>query len=63
LDKFIDKVEVSVDGTVIDSDVSLDRDELTLTFDEQEIAINKNSTFTVSATLKDFDEFGATVNL
>ena len=63
LDKFIDEVEVLVDGKAIKAKASLKRDELTITFDEQEIAINKNSTFTVNVTLKDFDEFGADINL
>ena len=63
LDKFVDEVEISVDGKAINSKASVKRDELTVTFDDQEIAINKNSTFTVSVSLKDFDEFGSTVNL
>ena len=63
LDKFVDEVEVLVDGKKISSKASLKRDELTVSFDEQEIAINKNSTFTVNVTLKDFDDFGALVRL
>jgi hypothetical protein len=56
LSKFVDEVEVSVDGTAVKTKSSIKRDELKLSFDEQEIAINKSSTFTVSATLKDFDD-------
>ena len=63
LAKFVDEVEVLVDGKAIDSKASLKRDELKVSFADQEIAINKNSTFTVNVTLKDYDEFGSIVNL
>ncbi len=63
LNEFVDDVEVLVDGKAINSKFTAKRDELRVSFDEQEIAINKNSTFTVNVTLKDFDEFGSTVVL
>jgi hypothetical protein len=42
---------------------SLKNDELKVSFDDQEIAINKNETFTVKVSIsEDFDQFGDTIN-
>jgi hypothetical protein len=63
LKEFVDNVELLVDGKAIDSKFTTKKDELRVSFDEQEIAINKSATFTVNVSLKDFDEFGANVKL
>jgi hypothetical protein len=63
LSKFVDEVLVSVDGKEINAKSSVKRDEIKLSFDGQEIAINKSSTFTVSVTLKDFDDLGSAIKL
>jgi hypothetical protein len=56
LTKYVDEVEVTVDGKAIKTKSSIKKDELKLSFDEQEIAINKSATFAVNVTLKDFDD-------
>ena len=63
LDKYVDEVEVLVDGKSVKSKASLKRDEIKVSFDDQEIAINKSSTFTINVTLKDFDDLGAAIKL
>ena len=64
LDEFVDKVIVSVDGTEVRwLKYSLKRDELRVTFDDYEIAINKNAQFVVEVTLKDFDKYGEAISL
>ena len=60
IDKFIDDVIVTLgDGTKL-SNVRFDAnkdDELKVSFDEVEIAINKNIIFVVEVVLKDFDDY------
>jgi hypothetical protein len=64
LDKFIDNVVVSVDGSEVKGlKYSLKRDELRVTFDDYEIAINKNAQFVVEVVLKDFDRYGEAITL
>ena len=64
LDEFVDKVIVSVDGTEVRGlKYSLKRDELRVTFDDYEIAINKNAQFVVEVVLKDFDKYGEAISL
>jgi len=66
LDKYIDEVVVSLnDGTElknIKAEANKD-DELKVSFDDIEIAINKNVVFVVEATFKDLDKFGTNVLL
>ena len=63
LDDYIEDVEVLVDGTALKNvKASLKNDELKITFDAEEIAINKNKIFTIKVTLSDeFDQFGDTI--
>ncbi len=62
LEDFVSKVEVSANGEALKGvNFTADDDELNVTFDSYEIAAKGNATFTVSITLKDFDEYGAGV--
>ena len=63
LDDYIEDVEVLVDGTALKNvKSSLKNNELKVTFDSEEIAINKNKIFTVKVTISDeFDQFGDTI--
>ena len=64
LDKFVDEVIVTLgDGTKL-SNVKFDAnrdDELKVSFDEVEVAINKNVIFVVEVVFKDFDDYGKVV--
>ena len=60
LKDFLDKVEVSVNGKDLEGvRYTIDDDELDISFDSYEIEAKGNATFTVSISLKDFDEYGA----
>ena len=65
LDEFVKDLKVTVDG----SDVkglkwSVNKDnEVNISFDEIEIAINKNAQFTTSIAMENFDEYGNNVEL
>ena len=63
LDDNVDEVEVLADGKVLENvKFSVKNDELNISFDSQEIAINKNVTFTVRIALTDeFEDFAHTV--
>ena len=63
LDDNVDEVEVLADGKVLKNvKFSVKNDELNISFDSQEIAINKNVTFTVRIALTDeFEDFTNTV--
>jgi hypothetical protein len=63
LDDNVDEVEVLADGKVLENvKFSVKNDELNISFDSQEIAINKNVTFTVRIALTDeFEDFTNTV--
>ena len=59
MEEFLDKVEVSVDGENVKGlKFDVDDDELTISFNEVEIAAKWNATFAVSISLADFDEYG-----
>lgn len=64
LDDYVEDVEVLVNGTTLKNvKSSVKNDELKISFDDQEIAINKNEIFTVKVTIsEDFDDFGDTIN-
>jgi ribosomal 50S subunit-recycling heat shock protein len=59
LQKYLENIRVTVDGEVVKAKYSVNRDQdLTISFDEIEIAAKKNSTFVVSMTLtEDFDDY------
>jgi hypothetical protein len=59
MDKFLSDVEVTLDGKAIKAKYSVNRDqELTISFDETELAAKKNAIFVVSASFsEDFDDY------
>ena len=63
IDDYVEDVKVSVNWTALKNvKSSLKNDELKVTFDAEEIAINKNKIFTVEVTLAEgFDDFGDTI--
>ena len=65
LDRYLDKVEVLVDGKALSNvsySVNRDRD-LVLSFADKTIDIRKNVTFVVNASFKTLDRYGETVTL
>ena len=64
MEDFLDKITVSVDWTELKwVKHSVDKSELTISFDEYEIAAKENATFVVSMSLADYDEYGSAVRL
>ena len=59
MDKFLSDVEVTLDGKAIKAKYSVNRDqELTISFDEIELAAKKNAIFVVSVSFsEDFDDY------
>jgi len=63
LKDWLDDVKVTVDGKSVKSTWSLDKEELTISFDDVEIAQKTSSVFAVSVSLADdFDDFGDAIN-
>ena len=61
--EFLDKLTVKVDGSEVKGlkyNVNKD-DELVISFDEMTIDMNKSALFVISASLKDFDDYGDAV--
>ena len=61
--EFLDKLTVKVDGSEVKGlkySVNKD-DELVISFDEMTIDMNKSALFVISASLKDFDDYGDAV--
>ena len=65
INKYLDKVEVSVDGKAVSKlTYSVDRnDNLVISFADTTIDMKKNATFVVNASFKTLDKFGETVTL
>jgi hypothetical protein len=61
--EFLDKLTVKVDGKDVEGlkySVNKD-DQLVISFDEMTIDMNKSALFVISASLKDFDDYGDAV--
>ena len=65
LDRYLDKVEVTVDGKALSNvSYSVNRDkDLVVSFADREIEMRKNATFVVNVSFKTLDRYGETVTL
>ena len=60
--EFLDKLTVTVDSKEIKAKASVNKDdELIVSFDDVEVAMNKTALFVLSASFKDFDGYGDAV--